>query len=108
MIGSLERLLNRPVIGWVNAAFYDARIGIPLASTALAYRVGTNDPQECIAAGVVVGLAVVVANLLLYARLDQALETQPLREVIAQHRPRHARIWAETNGQMPGYERLED
>lgn len=101
---ALERLLNRPVIGWMNAALYDPRLGVAAASTALAYRFGPNDSQECLAAGVLVGLAATVTNLLLYARLDRELDTKPLEHVLPYHQLRHTRIWAEANGQLERYQ----
>ena len=103
---SLERMLNQPLIGWMNAILYDARLGVAAASTALAYQFRLNDPSECLAAGAVFGLTAVVSNLLLYARLDRELETKPLGEVLPYHQLRHTRIWAEANGQLDQYQEL--
>lgn len=103
---SLERLLNRPLMGWVNATLYDPRLGVCVASTALAYRFGPNNPQECLAAGVLIGVTAAVTNLFLYAHLDRELETKPLRHVLPYHQLRHTRIWAEANGQLDTYQRI--
>ncbi len=100
---ALERMLNRPLVGWVNAVLYDARLGVAAASTALAYQLKLNDPDECLAAGAVVGLTAIVTNLLLYARLDRELETKQLEHVLPYHQLRHTRIWAEANGQLDRY-----